>query len=82
MSNPIYNPSLRQVPRSAKAPILPSSGEVSILTWLESMGRLRTREPVETLPDEPESEEISDLMGGDDSFDDDDDSDLALDDDD
>lgn len=83
MSNPIYNPSLRQVPRSAKAPILPSSGESSILSWLESIGRLRTREPIEVFPDEAESEEISDLMGGDDSFeDDDDDSDLALDDDD
>ncbi|QQE66347.1 hypothetical protein GFS31_30450 [Leptolyngbya sp. BL0902] len=83
MSNPNYNPSLRQVPRSAKAPILPSSGESSILAWLEGIGRLRTREPIENFPDEAESEEISDLMGGDDSFeDDDDDSDLALDDDD
>lgn len=83
MSNPIYNPSLRQVPRSAKAPILPSSGESSILVWLESIGRLRSREPMENFLDEAESEEISDLMGGDDSFDDDDDdSDLVLDDED
>lgn len=83
MSDPTYNPSLRQVPRSAKAPILPSSGESSILVWLESIGRLRTREPLENFPDEAESEEISDLMGGDDSFeDDDDDSDLSLEDDD
>jgi hypothetical protein len=53
------------------------------LVWLESIGRLRVREPLENFPDEAESEEISDLMGGDDSFeDDDDDSDLALDDDD
>ncbi|NJL44663.1 MAG: DUF3134 family protein [Leptolyngbyaceae cyanobacterium SM2_3_12] len=77
----MYNPSLRQVPRTAKAPILPSSGESSILSWLESIGRLRAREPVETIPDEAENEEISDLMGGD-SFEEEDDTDLALDDDD
>lgn len=83
MSNKIYNPSLRQVPRSAKAPILPSSGESSILVWLEGIGRLRSREPQEGFLDEAESEEISDLMGGDDSFEeDDDDSDIDLDDDD
>ncbi len=83
MSSKFYNPSLRQVPRNSKAPILPSSGESSILSWLESIGRLRTREPQESFPDEAESEEISDLMGGDDSFDeDDDDSDLALEEDD
>ena len=83
MSDPIYNPSLRQVARNAKAPILPSSGESSILSWLESIGRLRTREPVEVFPDEAESEEISDLMGGDDSFEEEEEeSDLAIDDDD
>jgi hypothetical protein len=82
-SNKIYNPSLRQVSRDAKAPILPSSGESSILAWLESIGRLRTREPVETFRDEAESEEISDLMGGDDSFEEEeDDGDLELDDED
>jgi len=82
MSSKFYNPSLRQVPRDAKAPILPSSGDSSILAWLDSIGRLRSRDVVETIPNEAENEEISDLMGNDDSFDDDDDTDLALDDDD
>jgi hypothetical protein len=82
MSSKFYNPSLRQVPRDAKAPILPSSGDSSILAWLDSIGRLRSRDVVETIPDEAENEEISDLMGNDDGFDDDDDTDLALDDDD
>ncbi|MBD1919078.1 MULTISPECIES: DUF3134 domain-containing protein [Cyanophyceae] len=82
MSNKYYNPSLRQVPRNAKAPILPSNGDSSILHWLESIGRLRTRDVVEAIPDEAENEEISDLMGNDDAFEDDDDTDLALDDDD
>lgn len=81
MSSKSYNPSLRQVPRSAKAPILPSSGDSSILSWLESIGRLRAREPVEVIPEEAETEEISDLMGGD-SFEEEEDNDLALDDDD
>ncbi|MEO1068476.1 MAG: DUF3134 family protein [Cyanobacteria bacterium J06638_6] len=82
MSSKYYNPSLRQVSRSAKAPILPSSGNSSILQWLEDIGRLRSREVVEVIPDEAENEEISDLMGTDDGFDDDDDSDLAINDDD
>lgn len=81
MSSKYYNPSLRQVPRDAKAPILPSSGASSILNWLEEIGRLRSRDVVETIPDEAENEEISDLMGTDDGFDDDD-TDLALDEDD
>jgi hypothetical protein len=82
MSSKYYNPSLRQVPRNAKAPILPSSGESSILNWLEEIGRLRSREVVESIPDEAENEEISDLMGTDDGFEDDDDTDLSLDEDD
>jgi hypothetical protein len=53
------------------------------LAWLERIGRLRSRETTENFPDEAESEEISDLMGGDDSFEDDDDDDsLDLDDED
>lgn len=82
MSSKFYNPSLRQVPRDSKAPILPSSGDSSILAWLDSIGRLRNRDVVETIPDEAENEEISDLMGNDDGFEDDDDADLAIDDDD
>jgi hypothetical protein len=81
MASEHYNPSLRQVPRSAKAPILPSSGESSILAWLEDIGRLRSREPQESLFDEAENEEISDLMGNDDNFEEED-SDMAIDDED
>lgn len=83
MASEIYNPSLRQVARSAKAPILPASGESSILAWLEDIGRLRSRDPVETVADkeEADSEELSDLMGNEDSFEEDDDSDMSLEDD-
>jgi hypothetical protein len=80
MVSPIYNPSLRQLPRDQQAPILPSSGESSMLVWLESIGRLRPREDHEAIPDEADNEEISDLMGGEDSYEEDDD--LAVDDDD
>lgn len=79
MTSPNYNPSLKQVPRSQKAPILPSSGESSILVWLEEIGRLRPRDDIEVVKEEAENEEISDLMGNDDSYDDDDD--LIIDDD-
>ncbi|HEY9737134.1 MAG TPA: DUF3134 family protein [Trichocoleus sp.] len=81
MTSPFYNPSIRQVPRSAKAPILQSSTDSSILNWLEDIGRLRPRETVDAIPDEPDSEEISDLMGNDDSYEEDDDLTLADDDD-
>ncbi|TVP66669.1 MAG: DUF3134 domain-containing protein [Leptolyngbya sp. LCM1.Bin17] len=81
MASEHYNPSLRQVPRSAKAPILPSSGESSILAWLEDIGRLRSREPQESLFDEAENEEISDLMGNDDNFEEEEDNDMAIEDD-
>jgi hypothetical protein len=81
MASEHYNPSLRQVPRSAKAPILPSSGETSILEWLENIGRLRALDPQEMIDEEAENEEISDLMAGEDDYEDDDD-DIALDDDD
>jgi hypothetical protein len=82
MSSEHYNPSLRQVPRSAKAPILPSSGESSILEWLEKIGRLRALDPQEIIDEEAENEEISDLMAGEDDFEEDDDDDLMLDDED
>lgn len=83
MSSKFYNPSLRQVPRDSKAPILPASREASILAWLEDIGRLRSREPIDSkVEEEADSEELSDLMGNDDSFDDDDDTDLVMDDED
>lgn len=83
MASEFYNPSLRQVPRSAKAPILPASGEASILAWLEDIGRLRSRDPVDaSVEEEADSEELSDLMGNEDNFDEDDDSNLAMEDED
>ena len=71
-----YNPSVQQIPRKQHAAIIPERGDSSILRWLESMGRLIPRDVQEQVPDEADSEEISDLMGGEDSsFDDTDDSD-------
>lgn len=76
-----YNPSLREEPRDQRATVIPLKQETSILDWLESSGRLLARDSndYDYLDDE---EEISELMGGDDSsFDlDDDDDDLDLDD--
>lgn len=75
------SPALRQMPRSQPAQVIPVQRDASILSWLESTGRLIPREPVDSVLDEPDSEEISDLMGADDGGYDDDD-DVELDDDD
>jgi hypothetical protein len=87
MSNypqPVDNPSLLVEPRSKVASILPSSGQVSILDWLETTGRLiaRESEAVSTFTDAPD--ELNELMLGEDSsyLDDEDDDDATLDDDD
>jgi len=79
-----YNPSLRIIPRSQTADLLPTQKEPSILSWLEGTGRLKPREEVSIVDDdreEEESEEIDDLMG-DTSKSLDDDDDLGLGDDD
>lgn len=62
----MYNPSLTQVPRRQGAPIIPIQHESSILKWLESSGRLISRElqEVDYLDSE---EEIADLMSSDES---------------
>lgn len=82
MSN--YNPSVRQIPRENPADVIPLQRDSSILNWLEGTGRLIPREPVDSIGDEPEPEELADLMGSEDKDDDDagddDDDDMSLDD--
>lgn len=77
----VYNPSLREEPRSQRAAVIPLKQESSILDWLENTGRLLARDSndFDYLDDE---EEIADLMAGDDgSFEiDDDDDELDLED--
>lgn len=69
----LNNPSLKQYPRQQPAPLLPASDEPDLLTWLENSGRLIARDNVAE-PEFPsaEEEEISALMGGEDSSYDDD----------
>lgn len=74
-----YNPSVRQLPRDEPAGVIPLQRDTSILGWLEGTGRLIPREPIDSVGDEPEPEELADLMG--DEKDDPDD-DMSLDDDD
>lgn len=76
----MYNPSLREEPREQLADVIPVQQETSLLDWLEANDRLLAREAQDDsfLEDE---EEISELMGVDDSaYDDDDDLDDDLDD--
>ncbi len=67
-----YNPSVRQIPRKDTAEVIPLQRDSSILNWLEGTGRLIPREPVDSIGDEPEPEELADLMGTEDKDDDDD----------
>lgn len=71
----MYNPSLREEPREQLADVIPAKQEDSLLDWLEAAGRLIAREVVEDrLIDE---EEISELMGVEDSaYEEDDDDDI------
>ncbi len=73
------NPALHEVPRSQPAPVIPQSQDASILNWLESTGRLLSRDGSEYDYRDDEAE-INELMAGDDnSFELDDDDDDALD---
>jgi hypothetical protein len=67
----VHNPSLREEPRHQHAPLIPLREGTSILEWLESSGRMSSRDGQDF--DYANDEEITDLMGGEDdnSFDDD-----------
>lgn len=63
----MYNPSLQEEPRNQRASSVSTRQQSSILDWLESSGRLLSRDPqVRELPGEDEEiEEINELMVGD-----------------
>jgi hypothetical protein len=71
----MYNPSLREEPRDQLAEVIPVKQESSLLDWLETNNRLLARAGDEDEYQDDE-EEISELMGVDDSDYDDDDDDL------
>lgn len=75
----MYNPSLREEPRDQLAELIPIKQESSLLDWLESNGRLVARDTQEADDFLVDEEEISELMGVDDSSYDDDDDDLDAD---
>ncbi|HEY9667174.1 MAG TPA: DUF3134 domain-containing protein [Coleofasciculaceae cyanobacterium] len=75
----MYNPSLREEPRDQLAEVIPVKQESSLLDWLESNGRLVARDTQEADDYLVDEEEISELMGVDDSSYDDDDDDLDAD---
>lgn len=70
----MYNPSLREEPRDQLADVIPLKQETSLLDWLETNGRLLARDVVDDHGYLDDEEEISELMGVEDSsYDDDDD---------
>ena len=76
-----FNPSVRQIPREDPADVIPLQRDSSILNWLEGTGRMIPREPIDSVGDEPEPEELADLMGNDDKDDVEEDDEMSLDDD-
>jgi len=75
----MQNPALSGKSRKENATPIPLQHDASILDWLEGTGRLLARDVVESSFTDND-EEISDLMGVDDSdYDDDDDDMLDLD---
>lgn len=76
----MYNPSLREEPRDQLADVIPVKQETSLLDWLETNNRLVARDSDDASFLDNE-EEISELMGVEDSAFDDDDDDDDLDDD-
>ncbi|MGB8697833.1 MAG: DUF3134 family protein [Thermosynechococcaceae cyanobacterium] len=74
----MHNPSLRATPREQHAPIIDSTTDSSILSWLEGTGRLMERDiVVDPHLLEDDMDELSGaLLGSDDTDYDDDDEDL------
>jgi hypothetical protein len=62
----MYNPSLREEPRNKPASVVTSKQQASILNWLESTGRLIAREAVPSAFGD-DTEELNELMLGDDT---------------
>jgi Protein of unknown function (DUF3134) len=71
----MLNSPLREEPRNQRAAVIPLKQETSLIDWLQSSGRIISRDVHE--PDfRDEEEEISEFLGGEDGiadFDDDDD---------
>ncbi len=61
------NPSLKEYPRRDPAPLLPVSEDRDLLTWLEESGRLIERDGSDMPFPQNEEEEISALMGAEES---------------
>lgn len=76
----MLNSPLREEPRNQRAGIIPLKQETSLLDWLQTSGRIITRDVHE--PDFLEQEEeISEFLGGEDGIGDydlDDDDDIAI----
>lgn len=73
----LYNPSLLEIPREQRAPVIRLKQEDSILDWLQANGRLLARDDREHDYLLEDQEEISDLIVDDGSYDDLEDDDIA-----
>ncbi|MFN3927503.1 MAG: DUF3134 domain-containing protein [Pseudanabaenaceae cyanobacterium] len=63
----MHNPALREEPRYQPAPVVGNSRQASMLSWLESTGRLVAKDVA--VPDYADDvEDLSDLMAGDEDY--------------
>lgn len=71
----IINPALKEYPRYQPAPVLPSTGNASILDWLAETGRLLERDTSDPDYLAEDAEEIEGLMVDEGGYEDDEDDD-------
>ncbi|MBL1179115.1 DUF3134 family protein [Pantanalinema sp. GBBB05] len=59
---PCYNPSLSEEPRNQRIKVVPPVARESLLSWLESSGRLHSSEESDDLKDYKMAEDINDFL--------------------
>lgn len=59
---PYYNPSLSEEPRNQRIKVVPPVARESLLSWLESSGRLHSSEESDKLKDYKMVEDINDFL--------------------
>lgn len=57
-----YNPSLSEEPRNQRIKVVPPTTRESLLSWLESSGRLHSSEDVDEIKDYRMAEDLNDFL--------------------
>lgn len=62
VTTPCYNPSLSEEPRNQRIKVAPPAIRESLLSWLETSGRLHSSEEIDELKDYRMAEDINDFL--------------------